>query len=114
MNSTNLAIKGVIAIKAMAQISAALHQDSDADHYSVSAQAFRAPSNLTTAQNLATAYANTWKSLALPSGAQQILSSYGALDSTFALPYNLFADKWLGTGLIDDAVSTSSRVTPCR
>ncbi|KIP05603.1 hypothetical protein PHLGIDRAFT_108072, partial [Phlebiopsis gigantea 11061_1 CR5-6] len=87
VNSTNLAIKGIIAINAMAQISAALHQNSDADHYS----------------NLATAYANTWKSLALPSGAQQILSSYGALESTFALPYNLFADKWLGTGLIDDA-----------
>ena len=39
-NSTNLAIKGIIAIKAMAQISAALHQDSDANHYAVGQTAF--------------------------------------------------------------------------
>ena len=25
--------------------------------------------------------------------------------SSWALPYNFFADKWLGTGLVSDAVS---------
>lgn len=34
-NLTNLAIKGIIAIKAMSQISAVIHQDTDAEHYSV-------------------------------------------------------------------------------
>jgi hypothetical protein len=34
-NSSNLGIKGIIAIKAMAQISDALNQSQDANYYSV-------------------------------------------------------------------------------
>lgn len=63
-------------------------------------------------QSLATAYVNTWKSLAMPSGSQQILYTYGASGSSYALQYNLFADKWLGTGLVDDAVSIMVIILP--
>ena len=34
-NTTNLAIKGIIAIQAMSEISKALKQDSDTVHYAV-------------------------------------------------------------------------------
>lgn len=54
-------------------------------------------------QGVAIAYVSTWKSLALSSD-QYILSTFGASGS-WALDYNLFADKWLGTGVVDDAVS---------
>lgn len=43
--------------------------------------------------------------MAMPSGSQQILYNYGAVGSSYALEYNLFADKWLGTDLVDEAVS---------
>ncbi|EKM54239.1 uncharacterized protein PHACADRAFT_257947, partial [Phanerochaete carnosa HHB-10118-sp] len=89
-NSTNLAIKGIIAIGAMSQMSVAMDQQQDAQHYSSKAQA----------------HANTWKSLALSSD-NHILSNFGDPGSSWALEYNLYADKWLGTGLVDDSVYSS-------
>ena len=112
VNSTNLAIKGIIAIKAMAQISTLLEQMEDADEYTVSGINELSTALYlirTTLETTATNYAKTWKSLALPSNAQQILSSYGAPTDSYALPYNLFADKWLGTEIIDSAVSIFQR-----
>ncbi|EKM54251.1 uncharacterized protein PHACADRAFT_146023 [Phanerochaete carnosa HHB-10118-sp] len=91
-NSTNLAIKGIIAIGAMSQMSVAMDQQQDAQHYSSTAQA----------------YANTWKSLALSSD-NHILSNFGDPGSSWALEYNLYADKWLGTGLVDDSVGDCYR-----
>lgn len=89
-NSTNLAIKGIIAIGAMAQMSAAIHEQQDAQHYASVAQA----------------YANTWKALAL-SPDRHILSNFGDPSSSWALEYNLYADKWIGTNLLDDSVYSS-------
>ncbi|KAI0341142.1 hypothetical protein BDW22DRAFT_330198 [Trametopsis cervina] len=90
-NSTNLAIKGIIGIQAMAKISDALSMQSDAEFYS----------------KTAAAYADAWSSLALstdPSSPIHLLSNYGSGNSSWTLPYNLFADKWLKTNLIPDSV----------
>ncbi|KAI0341899.1 hypothetical protein BDW22DRAFT_1484797 [Trametopsis cervina] len=90
-NSTNLAIKGIIGIKAMAEISKVLDKQSDSEHYS----------------DTATLYAGTWTSLALSADTadpQHVISNYGASSSSWSLAYNLFADKWLRTSLIPDSV----------
>ncbi|KAI0088041.1 hypothetical protein BDY19DRAFT_1057674 [Irpex rosettiformis] len=90
-NSTNLAIKGMIGIQALSQISQILNNQADFEHYST----------------IATTYVNMWRSLALStdtSTPQHVLSNYGASSSSWVLPYNLFADKWLQTNLIPDTV----------
>ncbi|GJE94471.1 hypothetical protein PsYK624_106410 [Phanerochaete sordida] len=90
-NSTNLAIKGIIAIAAMSQACAAMNEPADAQRY----------------LSVAQAYANTWKSLALASDGH-ILSSYGdTANPSWALEYNLYADKWLGTDILDAATYSS-------
>ncbi|KAJ7585369.1 hypothetical protein C8J56DRAFT_828575 [Mycena floridula] len=81
---TNLAIKGIIAIQAMASISKAVGNSVDADHYS----------------STASSYASQWKAMASSSG--YIASTYDASSSS-ALIYNLFADKLFKFGLVDDA-----------
>ena len=52
-----------------------------------------------TAANLYT----QWKSLAL-TGDSRLLAAYGQMDS-WTLGYNLFADVWLGTDVVDSFVS---------
>ncbi|KAN0137135.1 protein of unknown function (DUF1793) domain containing protein [Lactarius tabidus] len=85
-NQTNLAIKGIIAIEAMSKMSSIVNQASNVDKYS------------STAANL---YAQ-WKGLALTSD-QHLLAYYGRVDS-WTLGYNLFADVWLGTKVVDSSV----------
>ncbi|KAJ7585371.1 hypothetical protein C8J56DRAFT_946578 [Mycena floridula] len=80
---TNLAIKGIIGIQAMASISKAIGNVANAQHYS----------------STAASYANQWKALASTSG--HLTSTYDSSPST-ALIYNLFADKLLKFGLVDD------------
>ncbi|KAH9026781.1 hypothetical protein EDB84DRAFT_1501283, partial [Lactarius hengduanensis] len=74
---------GIIAIKAMSIMSSIVKQAADVDKYSSAA---------------ASLYTQ-WKSLALASD-QHLLATYGQADS-WTLGYNLFADVWLGTGVID-------------
>ncbi|KAH9000989.1 hypothetical protein EDB83DRAFT_2275918 [Lactarius deliciosus] len=88
-NQTNLAIKGIIAIKAMSIMSSIIKQAADVDKYS------------SAAANLYT----QWKSLALASD-QHLLATYGRADS-WTLGYNLFADVWLGTGVVESSVYSS-------
>ncbi|KAJ3538099.1 hypothetical protein NM688_g6567 [Phlebia brevispora] len=90
-NLTNLALKGIIGIKAMSEISAALHIDGDAQYYS----------------NISTTLAAQWQSQALSSALQHILTSFGDLDTSWSLSYNLFADRLLGTNLIPSSVYQS-------
>jgi len=56
---------------------------------------------LTRSQNVAAQLYGQWKSLALNNG--HILSAYGQANS-WTLGYNLFADVWLGTGLVEASV----------
>ncbi|KAI3611422.1 glutaminase a, partial [Moniliophthora roreri] len=81
-NSTNLAVKGIIGIHAMADISNALGNGDDAQKY----------------LDTATSYARQWKNLAWSS--DHFSASYG-VNSTWSLVYNLYADKLLGTGIVD-------------
>ncbi|VDC02252.1 unnamed protein product [Peniophora sp. CBMAI 1063] len=85
-NSTNLAIKGILAIAAMEQISSAVGVNADKTMFSNATQ---------------TLYSQ-WKGLALGSG-NKMEQSYGK-PSTWTIGYGLFADKWLDLGLIDSVI----------
>ncbi|KAK0239510.1 hypothetical protein EDD85DRAFT_452362 [Armillaria nabsnona] len=89
-NMTNLAIKGIIGIKAMSEISQALGKSQDAEMYS----------------SIAKSYVEQWQTLAGSKG--HLLSSYGGVvdsgSSSWSLVYNLYADKLLGTGLVDSNI----------
>ncbi|KAH8997957.1 hypothetical protein EDB92DRAFT_2024888, partial [Lactarius akahatsu] len=89
-NQTNLAIKGIIAIKAMSKMSSVVKQTVDADKYS----------------SIAARLYSQWRSLALDSD-QHLLAAYGQVGS-WTLGYNLFADVWLDTGVVESSVRLSS------
>nr|VWP00989.1 Uncharacterized protein [Ganoderma boninense] len=86
-NLTNLALKGVIGVKAMAEISRAVGEDADATQY----------------DNQASALFSTWLSLATSSGGSRLLGSYGNQQS-WSTMYNLFADKLLGLNFVTQSV----------
>ncbi|KIK65855.1 hypothetical protein GYMLUDRAFT_158607, partial [Collybiopsis luxurians FD-317 M1] len=86
VNMTNLAIKGIIAIRAMAEISRTVSEFDDSNSY------------LSTASSLA----SQWQTLAGSSG--HLTSTYGA-SSSWGLMYNLYPDKLLGFNLVDNDVS---------
>ncbi|KAH9007398.1 hypothetical protein EDB84DRAFT_1426288 [Lactarius hengduanensis] len=85
-NQTNLAIKGIIAIEAMSKMSSIVKRDADVDKYSSTA---------------ASLYAQ-WKSLALTSD-KHLLATYEQVGS-WTLGYNLFADVWLNTSVVESSV----------
>ncbi|KAI9459510.1 hypothetical protein BJY52DRAFT_1368858 [Lactarius psammicola] len=85
-NQTNLAIKGIIAIKAMSQMSLSVNKTTDFEKYSK-----------TSSQHYA-----QWKSLAL-TGDQHLLGVYGQIGS-WTLGYNLFPDVWLNTSVVESSV----------
>ncbi|KAH9009211.1 hypothetical protein EDB83DRAFT_2234897 [Lactarius deliciosus] len=85
-NQTNLAIKGIIAIRAMSKMSSIVKRDADVNKYSSTA---------------ASLYAQ-WKSLALTSD-KHLLAIYGQVGS-WTLGYNLFADVWLNTSVVESSV----------
>ncbi|KAJ3859446.1 hypothetical protein EV359DRAFT_50833 [Lentinula novae-zelandiae] len=89
-NNTNLAIKGIIGIAAMAEISQAMGNTTAAQQY----------------QANATTYVKLWESLASSSG--HLLPTYeDASSSDFALMYNMYADTLLETNLIDQSIYSS-------
>ncbi|KAI0040745.1 hypothetical protein FA95DRAFT_825625 [Auriscalpium vulgare] len=85
-NQTNLALKGVIAIQAMSIMSFAVNELRDATQYS----------------EVATGLATRWANLALGSD-KHMLATYGE-ESSWTLGYNLFADRWLRTELINPSI----------
>jgi hypothetical protein len=85
-NQTNLAIKGIIAIEAMSKMSSVVRQTADANKYS----------------NTAASLYSQWSSLALDSD-QHLLAAYGQVGS-WTLGYNLFADAWLDTSVVESSV----------
>ncbi|KAH8986917.1 hypothetical protein EDB83DRAFT_1167895 [Lactarius deliciosus] len=85
-NQTNLAIKGIIAIEAMSKMSSIVKRDTDVIKYSSTA---------------ASLYAQ-WKSFALTSD-KHLLATYEQVGS-WTLGYNLFADVWLNTSVVESPV----------
>ena len=104
-NMTNLAIKGIIGVKAMAEISRATHHDSDAQQYDVRCRLTLEVLVLKwVSQSQATALVGSWLSLAESNDQQHLLGQYGDQSSS-AMLYNIYADLLLGTNLIPQDVS---------
>ena len=87
---TNLAIKGIIGVKAMAEIARALHKDADAQNYDSKAATLLA----------------SWISFSVSSDRGHLLGQYNQ-QTSWALLYNIYADVLLGTDLITSNVSLS-------
>ncbi|KAJ7781111.1 DUF1793-domain-containing protein [Mycena metata] len=86
-NQTNLAIKGIIGIKAMALIAEILGDSAKSSNYS----------------STASSYVSQWQNLATSSDQSHLTLSYGN-SSSWGLSYNLYADKLLKLNLFPDAI----------
>ncbi|KAJ7044468.1 DUF1793-domain-containing protein [Mycena alexandri] len=86
-NQTNLAIKGIIGIKAMALIAEILGDDKKSSNYS----------------STAASYVSQWQYLATSSDQSHLTLSYGN-SSSWGLSYNLYADKLLKLNLFPDTI----------
>ncbi|THV08425.1 DUF1793-domain-containing protein [Dendrothele bispora CBS 962.96] len=86
-NQTNLAIKGIIGIKAMAQIASLLGDSSKSSNYS----------------SVASSYVSQWQDLAVSADGRHLVLAYGD-SSSWDLSYNLYADKLLKLNLFSDSV----------
>ncbi|KAI0358681.1 hypothetical protein OH77DRAFT_1421109 [Trametes cingulata] len=104
-NMTNLAVKGIIGIKAMAEMSRALGEDVNAKRYNVRSQRQRKGrmTQLILAQDQAAALGASWHSLALSSDGDHLLGVYGDQES-WSLMYNLYYDRLLGTNIVNQMV----------
>ena len=90
----------------MSEISIALNNTEDAQKYAVRLTLDQTLQSLNQAvQAISAQYANEWQAQALSSDHQHILSSFGDADSSWALTYNLFADRLLQTNLVSQDVS---------
>ncbi|KAJ7088044.1 hypothetical protein B0H15DRAFT_295949 [Mycena belliarum] len=87
-NTTNLAIKGIIAIQAMSEMSQIKGQTADAQKYA----------------SAATSLAQSWINLTSASGS--LRWTYGD-DSSFGLMYNLFADRLLKLNVVPASIYTA-------
>ncbi|EMD37367.1 hypothetical protein CERSUDRAFT_114040 [Gelatoporia subvermispora B] len=86
-NSSNLSVKGIIAIQAMAEMSQAIGKDDDAVLFG----------------QRATQLMSEWDMLAYSSDQSHVLMDYGD-ESSWALMYNLYPDRLLGTNLINSTI----------
>ncbi|KAI0092706.1 DUF1793-domain-containing protein [Irpex rosettiformis] len=86
-NQTNLAIKGIVGIKAMATIAGLVGDSARSSNYS----------------NIAASYVQQWQKLATSSTGKHLTLSYGN-DASWGLAYNLYADKLLGTNVFPQSV----------
>ncbi|KAH9006698.1 hypothetical protein EDB83DRAFT_2236684 [Lactarius deliciosus] len=85
-NQTGLAIKGIIAIKAMSQMSLSVNMTTDFEKYSGTSSRLYAQ----------------WKSLALTDD-KHLLEVYGDMKWS-SLGYDLFPDLWLNTSVVESSV----------
>ncbi|KAL1761028.1 hypothetical protein FB107DRAFT_269372 [Schizophyllum commune] len=81
-NQTNLAIKGIIGIKAMSEIANTIGDKTTGSKYS----------------DIASEYVSKWQDLAKSAEGDHTTLNYGN-DSSWGLTYNLYADKLLGFNL---------------
>ncbi|OSX60304.1 hypothetical protein POSPLADRAFT_1148035 [Postia placenta MAD-698-R-SB12] len=86
-NQTNLAIKGIIGIKAMSVMADLVGNSADAANYS----------------SIASSYVTQWQGFATSSDGLHLTLAYNN-DSTWGLSYNMYADKLLKTNLIPSSV----------
>ncbi|KAF8351347.1 DUF1793-domain-containing protein [Amanita rubescens] len=86
-NQTNLAIKGIVGIKAMAQIASLLGDGAKASNYS----------------SIAANYVTQFQSLATSSTGSHLTLSYGN-SSSWGLSYNLYGDKLLKLNLFPSSI----------
>ncbi|KAH8120127.1 DUF1793-domain-containing protein [Phellopilus nigrolimitatus] len=86
-NQTNLAIKGIIGIKAMSVISGLVGDTARESNYS----------------SIASSYVTQWQKYATASSGDHLTLSYGN-DSSWGLSYNLYADKLLQTNIFPQSV----------
>ncbi|KAI0744972.1 DUF1793-domain-containing protein [Earliella scabrosa] len=87
VNQTNLAIKGIVGIKAMSQIAQLVGQDAMSSNYS----------------SIADDYVEQWQTLAISGDGSHLTLSYGDSNS-WGLSYNLYADRLLGTNVFPDTI----------
>ncbi|KAI0633522.1 hypothetical protein C8Q77DRAFT_1217900 [Trametes polyzona] len=90
-NMSNLALKGIIGVKAMARISQALGMQLDAQNYNARADALMA----------------SWEALAISRDqSPHAVASYGDdPKNSWTLLYNAYADHLLGTGLVSQKLT---------
>lgn len=86
-HSSNLALKGILAIGAMGQIAGYAGNSTDAAHYS----------------STASSYISQWVTNSQDSSGQHLKLAYD-LDGTWSLKYNAFPDRLLGLNLIPTSV----------
>ncbi|THV08423.1 DUF1793-domain-containing protein [Dendrothele bispora CBS 962.96] len=86
-NQTNLAIKGIVGIKAMSEIARILGDEEKSSNYSA----------------IAADYVTQWQNLAQSSTGPHLTLAYGNA-SSWGLSYNLFGDKLLGLNLFPQSV----------
>ncbi|PCH43484.1 hypothetical protein WOLCODRAFT_103601 [Wolfiporia cocos MD-104 SS10] len=94
-NSTNLAVKGIIALNAMSRMSAAMHQGNDYERYA------QVSSNLI----------EQWQSAAMASDHSHLVADYGNSSESWALMYNLYPDRLLSTSLLNQSVCDRAKST---
>ncbi|KKA21769.1 Glutaminase GtaA [Rasamsonia emersonii CBS 393.64] len=83
VNQTNLAVKGIVAIGAMAEIAKTVGASSDAANFSATA----------------TKYINKWEKFAVDPSEKHTLLAY-EWRSSWGLLYNIYPDKLLGLGVV--------------
>ena len=86
-HSSNLALKGILAIGAMGQIARTLGNSVDADHY----------------QSVAQDYITTWSMRSQDAASSHLRLAYDGDDQTWSLKYNSYPDRLLKLGLIPAA-----------
>ncbi|CAL1698759.1 unnamed protein product [Somion occarium] len=86
-NQTNLAIKGIIGIKAMSEIASLMGDGARSSNYS----------------SIASSYVDQFMGLAMSSDSKHLTLNYGN-ETSWGLSYNLYADKLLGTNLFPDSL----------
>ncbi|KAF5344089.1 hypothetical protein D9758_008834 [Tetrapyrgos nigripes] len=88
-NQTNLAIKGIIGIKAMSEVASILGDSAKSSNYS----------------SIASSFVSQWQDLAASSDGNHLTLAYGNT-SSWGLSYNLYADKLLNLNLFPNSVYT--------
>ncbi|KAI0661062.1 DUF1793-domain-containing protein [Cubamyces menziesii] len=86
-NQTNLAIKGIVGIKAMAEIAALVGDTARSSNYS----------------SIAASYVTQWQNFATATDGTHLTLSYGD-SSSWGLSYNMYADKLLKTNVFPASV----------
>ncbi|TBU30301.1 DUF1793-domain-containing protein [Dichomitus squalens] len=87
-NQTNLTIKGIIGIQAMAEIAKLNDDEARASNYSL----------------IAASYVQQWQKLATSSDGSHLTLSVPDDDESWGIAYNLYADKLLGTNIFPSSV----------